>query len=160
MGDEGLLARTGAAASYLAAVRAIGWKSAAPHLATTLGGSTLDLRVMAPKTVRRWAADDWTINAAASSTVADDINDVSGPRGYGLGLGWPVDQAVLLGQLPSAAVDRAQALKGQYWESKGSLVPWFEPLQLLARAAKKKGKEIGAGLRSFIALGEGAGGPS
>ena len=34
-------------------------------------------------------------------------------------------------------------------------MPWFEPLQMLVRAAKKKGKELGAGLLSIIALGEG-----
>ena len=147
--------RTGAAASYLAAVKAIGWRSPAPHLVTTLDGSSLDLRVIAPKTVRRWATDDWYIKAAASSTVADDINDASGSRGYGMGMGWPVGKAVLLGQLPSAEADRSRALKGQCSRSEGGLVPWFEPLRMLVRAAKKKGKESGAGLRSIIAMGEG-----
>ena len=75
-----------------------------------------------------------------SSTVADDINDVSGRRGYGQGLGGPVGQAVLLGQLPSAEADRLQSLKGQHWKSEGGLAPWFEPLKILGRAAKKKGK--------------------
>ena len=127
-GETGGFGRAGAAASYLAAVRAIGWKSPAPHLVATPDGSTHDLRLLAPRTVRRWAADDWVINAAMSSTVADDINDVSGRRGYGLGLGSPVGQAILLGQLPSAEAARMQDLGGQCWESERGLVPWFEPL--------------------------------
>ena len=120
-----------------------------------MDGTTLDLREVAPRTVSRWAMDDMAITAASASTVALDLNDTVGVRGYGLGLDWPTDRAVLLGQLPSAKADRERALHGKSFRINDALVPWFEPLQMWVRSAKRKGGELGAGIKSIIAMGEG-----
>ena len=107
MGEgKGRSGATGAAAAYWAALQRIGWKSPAPHLVITMDGATLDLREVAPKTVRLWAAGDWAIMAASASTVAEDLNGLTGRRGYGMGLERPTGLSVLLGQLPSARQDR------------------------------------------------------
>ena len=92
--------------------------------------------------------------AAAASTVAEDLNDLTGKRGYGMGMGGPVDQALLLGQLPAAKEDRERALRDQCLRKDGNLVPWFEPLRLLVKVAKRKAGDMGAEVRSVIALGE------
>ena len=111
--------------------------------------------------MRLWAADDWAIMAASASTVVEDLNGLTGRRGYGMGLERPTGLSVLLGQLPSARQGRERALRGQFLRKDGSLVPWFEPLQMLARADRKEwGGDLGAGVRSVIALAKVVGGPS
>ena len=84
----------GAASAYWSALQRTGWTSRDPHLVTAPDGTTLDLREVAPKTVRHWAADDWGLMAATASSVAEDLNDLTGKRGYGMGMGGPVDQAL------------------------------------------------------------------
>ena len=76
----------GAASAYLAAVDRVGWASEAPHIVTTINGTTLDLLEMAPKMVREWAADDLATAQAARSTIALNMNDLKGERGYRIGL--------------------------------------------------------------------------
>ena len=122
------------------------WQSTAPHLITTLDGTTLDLREAAPKTVRQRATDDCEHAAASTSTVAKDVNDLTGWRGYGRGLKVPTGQSILVGQLLSSSERRDRALQNQLWRKDGSFVPWLEPLRMIVRTAKRGEGRIGAEL--------------
>ena len=145
----------GASSAFLAAVARVGWTSTAPHLVTTIDGSCIDLMTTAPRIVRKWAEDDWTTAAAARSRVAEEINDLTGTMGYGVGLEGATKGGALLGHCGDAMKLREEALGGTRLKLKGKLVPWFEPLTILVKSAKKAKEGIGDGLRSAVALAEG-----
>ena len=75
----------GAASAFLAAVARVGLESTSPHLVTAIGGAQINLLTTAPRIVRKWAEDDWAAAAAARSRVAEEMNDPSGVKGYGVG---------------------------------------------------------------------------
>ena len=145
----------GAASAYLAAVKRVGWASKAPHTITTLNGSLIDLLETAPKVVRKWTEDDWAAVESAKSTIAVNMNDLTGSRGYGVGLDVAAGGAVLLGQGAQAEQRREEALGQKRMKIQGGLVPWFEPLRMLVKAAKRTKEGVSEGLRSAVALAEG-----
>ena len=157
IGRAGLQQATvkGATSAYLAAVARIGWRSTAPHLVTAIDGSLINLMTTAPRIVGKWAEDDLASAAAARSRVAEELNDLSGALGYGVGLDRPTEGAILLGQCGNAAMLREGALGGTRLKWKEKLVPWFEPLRMLVKSARKTKDGYGVGLRSAVALAEG-----
>ena len=139
----------------MAAMARVGWESTSPHLVTAIGGAQINLLTTAPRIVRKWAEDDWAAAAAARSRVAEEMNDLSGTKGYGVGLERVTGGALLLGQLGEAKKHREEALGETRLRMKGLLVPWFEPLRGLVKSARKGKEGFGEGLRSAVALAEG-----
>jgi ribonuclease HI len=146
---------SGAASAYFAALERVGWGSEAPHTVTTIDGSVIDLMETAPKMVRKWAEDDWAVAEAAKSTIAANMEDLKGGRGYGIGLDATTGENILLGQCSQAARLREEALGNSRLKVEGRLVPWFEPLRIMVKAGKRTKEGLGEGLRSAIALAEG-----
>ena len=156
-GKEGIqqAAVKGAASAFLAAIERVGWLSTAPHLVTALDGTQIDLRATAPRIVRKWAEDDWAAAAASRSSVAVELNDLTGEKGYGVGLDIPVAGAFLLGQCANAKALREEALGSSRCRIGGDLIPWFEPLRMMVKSARRSKEGYGEGLRSAVALAEG-----
>ena len=97
----------GAAGTYMAALRRVGWASPAYNVIRTLDGTLLSVDQEAPKTIIRYLQDDYQITSAAASSIFKDVCPQQSVGGHAAGSeASPQDRHVV---------------------HHGRLIPWFQP---------------------------------
>ncbi len=145
----------GGAGAYVAALRRLSWAAPRADAVRTRDGTLLFFGdgpppdgtwAADPRTVRRWALDDYEVAVMSKSTIAQDINAVGGGRGYGRA----VDTAEASGRVkyfgdaePEAALCGVWR-RAQYEAIDGLAVPWIWPVARAAVAARRHGRRQGA----------------
>ncbi len=144
----------GGAGAYVAALRRLSWAAPRADVVKTRDGTLLFFGdgpppegtwASDPRTVRRWALDDYEVAVMGTSMVAQDINIVGGGGGYGRA----VESGVGGGQRYYGDTEVEAALCGvwrraHYECAEGLLIPWVWPASRAARAARRHGRVQGA----------------
>ena len=156
----------GGAGAFFAALRRLHWTSPSVHSSRTRDGTILfygaerapEGAITAdPRTICRWAQDDYEIASGLNSQVARDISDIGGVRGYARAN----EEAPLAGDGSRRAYGTTgeEARLGMSWrraryEMEGDiLIPWFWPITRTLMIARRKGNRAAAA--SVRALVEG-----
>ncbi len=152
----------GGGGAYIAALRRLGWKSPAPDTVVTRDGTMLYLGrgaaperavVADPRTIKKWAAEDYEAATLACSQLARDLADIGGVRGY------PRCVQQLEGDNPARAygssdAERRMAISwraGRCELREGEVQPWIWPMHIVAKAARRRGRRsAAASLRSCV----------
>ncbi len=144
----------GGAGAYVAALRRLAWAAPRADVVKTRDGTLLFFGDGAPpegtwpadpRTVRRWALDDYEIATVCTSMVAQDINDVGGNRGYGRAFELTADgEPRYYGGSDAEAALCGVWRRAHYECVDGLTVPWIWPAARAARAAKRNGRVQGA----------------
>ena len=156
----------GGAGAFFAALRRLGWHSPSVHTVKTRDGTTLfygtekppEGTVAAdPRTILRWAQDDYEIAVAVNSQVARDITDISGVRGYARAKEHEPraddGSRKAFGNIAEEARLGISWRRARFMVEGEVLVPWFWPITRVLQAARRKGQRAAAA--SVRALVEG-----
>ncbi len=144
----------GGAGAYVAALRRLAWAAPRADVIKTRDGTMLFFGdgvppegtwAADPRTVRRWALDDYEAATMSASMVAQDINDVGGNKGYGRTVESPTEG----GRRHYGDTEVEAALCGVWRRAhyecvEGLTIPWIWPVARAARAAKRHGRVQGA----------------
>ena len=147
-----------------AALRRVQWHAPSVHSVRTRDGTILfygDERVPEgavaadPRTIKRWAQDDYEIVTGLNSQVARDISDIAGVRGYAR-----ANEEAPRGEdgaRKAYGATKEEARLGMSWrraryEMEGEvLVPWFWPIVRVLQGARRKGhRAAAASVRALI----------
>ncbi len=104
-----------------------------------------------PRTVERWATDEYEAAVVSGSLVAQDINDVGGSAGYGRAKDGASSSAQprFFGEGEMEAEAAGVWRRAHYECVNGLAIPWIWPLARAARAARRQGRrQAAASLRS------------
>ncbi len=144
----------GGAGAYVAALRRLAWAAPRADVVRTRDGTLLFFGDGAPpegtwpvdpRTVRRWAMDDYEIAIMGTSMVAQDINEVGGSRGYGRAREVSAEgEARYYGGSDAEAALCGVWRRAHYECAEGLAVPWIWPAARAARAAWRNGRTQGA----------------
>ena len=164
-------ALTGAMA-FLSALGQLGWAAPAVDCVKVRDGTLLyfgegavpaGAHAADPCLIRKWATEDYEAVALVASTVARDMADLSGARGYPCS-DQMVDNAVNqadaeAGEGVAAAIARDEAVfqaaslwrRGRFEHEGGVPVPWLWPARVVTRALNKKGlHNLAASVRALV----------
>ncbi len=145
----------GGAGAFIAALRRLSWAAPRADAVKTRDGTILFFGdgpppegawAADPRSVKRWALDDYEVAVMSKSAVAQDINTVGGTRGYGRA----VDTSEVAGVVKYFGDDEHEAAlcgvwrRSQYEMVEGLAVPWIWPVARAAVAAKRHGRRQGA----------------
>ncbi len=145
----------GGAGAFIAALRRLSWAAPRADAVRTRDGTILFFGdgpppegtwSADPRSVKRWALDDYEVAVMSKSVVAQDINTVGGARGYGRA----VDTVGAAGGVRYYGDDEHGAAlcgvwrRSQYEMVDGLAVPWIWPVARAAVAAKRHGRKQGA----------------
>ncbi len=144
----------GGAGAYVAALRRLAWGAPRADVVRTRDGTLLFFGDGAPpegawpadpRTVRRWAIDDYEIATMSKSMVAQDINEVGGSRGYGRAHEASAGgDTRYYGQSDAEAALCGTWRRAHYECEEGLAVPWIWPAARAARSARRNGRAQGA----------------
>ncbi len=133
----------GAARSYIAALRRLGWRSPAVDAVLTREGHPLRVGEVDVVAIMRYAEDDLMVRMGVESAVGKDINDPLGERGHYRAMGGTVQGAVNVGndEIRSHVAgsteteDRLSRIwRGpRYQQEDGRVIPWLLPATMLLR---------------------------
>ncbi len=145
----------GGAGAYVAAMRRLSWAAPRADVVKTRDGTLLFFGegpppdgtwAADPRTIKRWALDDYEVSVMAASSIAQDMNHVGGDKGYGRA----DDAAAARGLVKYFGEGEAEAAACGVWRrahfecEAGLAVPWIWPMARAALAAKRHGKRQGA----------------
>ncbi len=158
-------AAQGAARSFIAALSRLGWKSPSYDSVLTRTGKLLRVGEADVVTLMRFAVDDLMVQMGLASSVARDVNDLTGETGYYRALPGAADGAVNLqaggtmhhvaGSRPSEA-DSARIWRAGRFQMQGDrAIPWLLPGQMVLRRRLRDHRHCTAADRSTAALIEG-----
>ena len=164
-------ALTGATA-YLSALGQMGWAAPSVDCVRVKDGTLLyfgegavpeGAHAADPCLIRKWAAEDYEAVAMTASTVAKDMADLCGARGYpfneqlasmtaSLGAAEPGDDSTAAYRGAEAEVQAAGLWRRGRFEHEGGVpVPWLWPARVVTKALKKKGlHKVAASLRALV----------
>ncbi len=146
----------GPAGALIATLRRLRWASPAAHVVKTIDGTLLDMTVTAPRTLIRWAVDDYWMVVGAMSQLALEMSDMDGSRGYPR-----VKAAAAGGGLPVSCYGESELERvsarvwrgGRFQTLDGRLVPWLDMVWRCVGRMAARGDSQAA--RSVVAMVEG-----
>ncbi len=157
-----------AAASYVAALARIGWKSPAVDAVITREGNLLRLGDVDVVMMMRMAVDDLGTKIALDSEVAKDFADDAGVRGHFRTLPGDGGDGAAVTAAQSAAGPthvagstsfEAQSARvwrgGRYRIENGKMIPWFTPASIVLKHRLRKPHRCTPADRSAAAMVEG-----
>ncbi len=145
----------GGAGAFVAAMRRLAWAAPRADVVKTRDGTLLFFGegpppegtwAADPRTVKRWAMDDYEISVMAASSIAQDMNHMGGGKGYGRS----DEAAAARGVVRYYGEGEAEAAACGVWRrahyecEAGLVVPWIWPMARAAQAAKRRGMRQGA----------------
>ncbi len=155
----------GAARSFVAALRRLGWRSPAYDALLTREGHLLKVGDVDVVTIMRYAEDDLMVRMGIESAVGRDINDPLGERGHYRALPGAVAGAVNVGDEEvkahiAGSTEEEERLariwRGpRYQHEDGKVVPWLLPATMLLRRRLRNAGVRTAADASVAALVEG-----
>ncbi len=146
----------GPAGALIATLRRLRWASPAAHAVKTLDGTILDMTITAPRTIIRWAVDDYWTVVGAMSQVALEMSDMDGSRGYPRVKTAADDGGLPISCYGESEMERASARiwrGGRYQALNGRLIPWFDMVWRCVGRKATRGSSPAA--RSVAAMVEG-----
>ncbi len=155
----------GAARSFIAALARLGWQSPSFDSVLTRTRKLLRVGEVDVVTLMRFAVDDLAVQMALASSVARDINDLTGETGYYRALPGAADGAVNLqtggaafhvaGSRPNEADSARIWRAGRYQLQGDRAIPWLLPAQMVLKRRLRDHRLCTAADRSTAALLEG-----
>ncbi len=155
----------GAARSYIAALRRLGWSSPSVDTVLTREGHILRIGDVDVVTIMRYAEDDLMVKMAVESAVGRDLNDPLGERGHYRAMDGVVREAVNIGNdevrahvAGSTPLEEkmARVWRGpRYQQHQGQVIPWLLPATMLLRRRLRNSGNCTAADASVAAMVEG-----
>ena len=159
------------AAAYLAALKKLGWSAPSFDSVRTRSGSVLYFGERSiptgaysadPRLVRRFAIEDYEVQSMLQSTVAKDLADLHGARGYpssdhmaqvvARSLGIEDEEDIMASGVAENEVQAAGLWRrGRFEHVEGVPVPWLWPVKLVMKSLrKKKLYKVASSVRALI----------